>query len=291
MPLPDRAVSPRPAIWLPSRRRTAALPASGGHFPEPIRQAPPNDARIASLLDDLDRVRTPTSVSISPDGATIAWAFNGANGSELHLTGLAPAGSRRIGPTASSRPTPSATSPTPPRRLRRLPPRLVARRQAACLPLRLLRQQRKLAAELRRTTSSSGPSATNDIKQVSHLHGAISDLQWSPDGKSIAFLFVENATRHAGALDAMKPWNGVYGEDGVEVQRVAVCSAVDSADYGDFITAGEPPRLRVHLGARFARDRLRRRHTPWRKQLVGRQALHRGSCAAHSRPMSDRMRI
>ncbi len=57
------------------------------------------------------------------------------------------------------------------------------------------------------------------MKQVSRLHGAISSLAWSPDGKSIAFLFVENATRHAGALDAMKPWSGVIGEDGVEIQR------------------------------------------------------------------------
>jgi dipeptidyl aminopeptidase/acylaminoacyl peptidase len=49
---------------------------------------------------------------------------------------------------------------------------------------------------------------------------------WSPDGKAIAFLFVENATRTAGALDAMKPWAGVIGEDGVEVQRVAIVDAV-----------------------------------------------------------------
>jgi dipeptidyl aminopeptidase/acylaminoacyl peptidase len=47
-------------------------------------------------------------------------------------------------------------------------------------------------------------------------------LAWSPDGRTIGFLFVENATRSAGALAAMKPWAGVIGEDGVEVQRVGV---------------------------------------------------------------------
>ncbi|HKO17739.1 MAG TPA: S9 family peptidase, partial [Acidobacteriaceae bacterium] len=36
----------------------------------------------------------------------------------------------------------------------------------------------------------------------------------------IGFLFVENATRRAGALDAIKPWAGVIGEENVEVQRV-----------------------------------------------------------------------
>jgi len=62
---------------------------------------------------------------------------------------------------------------------------------------------------------------TDESKQLTHLVGGIDSLAWSPDGKSIAFLFVENATRSAGALAAMKPWSGVIGEDGVEVQRVA----------------------------------------------------------------------
>jgi dipeptidyl aminopeptidase/acylaminoacyl peptidase len=40
----------------------------------------------------------------------------------------------------------------------------------------------------------------------------------------VAFLYVEGATRPAGALAAMKPWSGVIGEDGVEIQRVAVAT-------------------------------------------------------------------
>jgi dipeptidyl aminopeptidase/acylaminoacyl peptidase len=83
--------------------------------------------------------------------------------------------------------------------------------------------------------------AANTVKQVSHLRGEISDLQWSPDGKAIAFLFVENATRRAGALDAMKPWNGVYGEDGVEVQRVYAVQVDD--DKGVWLT---PEKLHVY---------------------------------------------
>ena len=83
--------------------------------------------------------------------------------------------------------------------------------------------------------------AVNKIKQVSHLHGEISTPQWSPDGKSIAFLFVENATRRAGALDAMKPWSGVIGEDGVELQRVAAVQP----DQDDFFYLS-PPSLHVY---------------------------------------------
>ena len=63
---------------------------------------------------------------------------------------------------------------------------------------------------------------TGESKQLTHLMGMMDSLTWSPDGKSIGFLFVENATRSAGALAAMKPWAGVIGEDGVEIQRVGV---------------------------------------------------------------------
>jgi dipeptidyl aminopeptidase/acylaminoacyl peptidase len=44
----------------------------------------------------------------------------------------------------------------------------------------------------------------------------------------VGFLYVEGATRPAGALAAMKPPAGVIGEDGVEIQRVAV-AAVNAA--------------------------------------------------------------
>ncbi len=63
--------------------------------------------------------------------------------------------------------------------------------------------------------------ATGTSTQLSHLTGIFQHVTYSPDGKSLAFLFVENATRSAGALAAMKPWSGVIGEDGVEIQRIA----------------------------------------------------------------------
>jgi dipeptidyl aminopeptidase/acylaminoacyl peptidase len=207
-----------------------------------ISQTPPakiktDDARISSLLDDLARVRTPTSVSISPDGATAAYAFNGANGSELHLAPIAPASS-----------TERILSPDTVRNLTNTSPGACASSHPNWSP------DGKQLAFLSGCSNTNGSwqsdpqdnifvwtPATNDLKQVSHLRGAISDLQWSPDGKSIAFLFVENATRHAGALDAMKPWNGVYGEDGVEVQRVSLVYV--DADLEQWLT---PSNLHVY---------------------------------------------
>jgi len=65
-------------------------------------------------------------------------------------------------------------------------------------------------------------------RRLTELRGYMNQPAFSPDGAKIAFLYVEGATRPAGALAAMKPPSGIIGEDGVEIQRVAV-SAVDPA--------------------------------------------------------------
>ena len=83
-----------PLLAEPPRRSSRTLPAPRSRCTTSSslnRQH--SDPRLASLLDSLDRVRTPTSAAISPDGNTVAWAFNGEHGSELHLTRIAPAGS------------------------------------------------------------------------------------------------------------------------------------------------------------------------------------------------------
>ena len=59
-------------------------------------------------------------------------------------------------------------------------------------------------------------------RRLTEIHGYADSPAFSPDGTRIAFLYVEGATRPAGALAAMKPFAGVIGEDGVEIQRVAV---------------------------------------------------------------------
>ena len=58
-------------------------------------------------------------------------------------------------------------------------------------------------------------------KRLTTLKGYVHEPAFSPDGSKIAFLYVEGATRPAGALAAMKPPAGVIGEDNVEVQRIA----------------------------------------------------------------------
>jgi len=58
--------------------------------------------------------------------------------------------------------------------------------------------------------------------RITDLHGYVHSPEFSPDSRHIAFLYVEGATRVAGALAAMKPPSGVIGHEGIEVQRIAV---------------------------------------------------------------------
>jgi dipeptidyl aminopeptidase/acylaminoacyl peptidase len=219
--------APQPAkarrLYLLAVAALLAMPATAFSQTAPFAE----DARITALLDSLNRVRTPTSVAISPDGANLAWAVNGARGSELHLTGIAPAGSAQdgawervlspdtIGDVTNNRPG-ACTASSPAWSPDGTQLAFLSECTGTNGVFRITGQQNIFVWTL----------AVNNIKQISHLQGDIGGLQWSPDGKDIAFLFVENATRHAGATDAMKPWNGVYGEDNVEIQRVA---AIDVA--------------------------------------------------------------
>jgi dipeptidyl aminopeptidase/acylaminoacyl peptidase len=199
--------------------------------PAPASAASAAGPRIAALLDSLDRIRTPTFAAISPDGNTVAWTLHTERGSELHLTPIAPVGSapdRVLSPDTigdATRSKPGACTASHPAwspdgsQLAFLSNCSDSSQNASGNKLQPSAQQNIFVWTL----------AANAIKQVSHLHGELSSLQWSPDGRSIAFLYVENATRRAGATDAMKPWSGVIGEDGVEVQRVAAIELASSA--------------------------------------------------------------
>ena len=59
------------------------------------------------------------------------------------------------------------------------------------------------------------------IKKLTNLQGALDDPKWSPDGKMLGFLFVENSPRRPGAMEPMEPFVGVVHVQSFE-QRVAV---------------------------------------------------------------------
>src|ERR1700742_120199 len=169
----------------------------------------PTDSRIGSLIETLGKTKTPSSAAISPDGTTVAWAVRMRGGSQIHLTSVAdpdPAKDKIVG-TGSSGPNCGSSEP---------------KWSPDGQSLAFVSDCTVNVDKARQEQVFVWSKKSDESKQLTHLTGNIDSLTWSPDGKTIGFLFVENATRSAGALAAMKPWAGVIGEDGVEIQRVGV---------------------------------------------------------------------
>ena len=62
-------------------------------------------------------------------------------------------------------------------------------------------------------------------RRLTTLHGDVNAPAFSPDAKQIAFLYLEGASRPAGALAAQDLPSGVIGENNDDVQRVAAVPA------------------------------------------------------------------
>jgi len=148
--------------------------------------------------------------SISPDGKTVAWSVRKGETYEIQLSDVSDRSTEVTIRPSEGNSTCGSDAPT-------------------------WSPDGRLLAYASDCTSEGGrqpqifvwSKQTGKSQQLTHVKGTIDDIAWSPDGRQIGFLFVENATRAAGALDAMKPWSGVIGEDGVEIQRIAIANLAD----------------------------------------------------------------
>jgi dipeptidyl aminopeptidase/acylaminoacyl peptidase len=198
-----------------------ALVAQSSHPKSSLTPAPDT----ANPIQQTTRVAQPGGVSISPDGTEVAWTLTKDGVHTLHVTNVAdPSKDKVISGSGGS--GCAGTSPI------WAPDSQTIAFLSSCTGDKAHASQEQIFLWSR---------STGATRQLTHLVGNIEQPAYSPDGKSIAFLFVENATRSAGALDAMKPWSGVIGEDGVEIQRVY---AVDSnTGAGKWLT---PSNLHVY---------------------------------------------
>ena len=183
-------------------------------------------AHIEDVLKGLNRGRSVGQVAVSPDGKRLAWLQPAKDGTEIRVAPLDElANSERV--TAAAKP------------------------EQHCREGEIVWAPDAKAVAFFSDCAKPGEQSDlylaqfdgNPARQLTQLNGIAQEPAFSPDGSKIAFLYVEGATRQAGALAAMKPWSGVIGEDGVEIQRVAFAQLGNAAPNAMQVT---PAKLHVY---------------------------------------------
>jgi dipeptidyl aminopeptidase/acylaminoacyl peptidase len=161
------------------------------------------DAVIDQTIATLLRVQTFEQVAISPDGSRVAYVktVRAANGQKTGETGIYISPGSRV--TASTK---KAAEPADEAHIAWSPDS----KQIAFVSDASGGQQLYVA-------SAHG----SKVRALTAAKGAFAMPRWSPDGKSIAVLFIENASRKGGALEAMTPPAGDI-EMQIEEQRIAI---------------------------------------------------------------------
>jgi dipeptidyl aminopeptidase/acylaminoacyl peptidase len=173
----------------------------------PNASAPPAPGSVESVFDSLERVRHFHDAAISSDGKRAAWSVKAREGD----------GPERLGLVYLAE-LPSGT----PRRLTAAKDGKTHRELGAVFSpdgqtVAFLSDalQPKQAQIWIARVGGGAP------RQLTKVTGQLHHLRWSPDGRSIAALFIEGSTQEPGALVPYKPDSGVVQET-LEEQRIAV---------------------------------------------------------------------
>jgi dipeptidyl aminopeptidase/acylaminoacyl peptidase len=184
-------------------------------------------AHIEQVLKGLNRGRSVGQVAVSPDGKRVAW-----------IEGQRDGGSIKVAPFDDLKQAEHVSA--------------AAKPDQHCRENDIAWEPDARALAFFSDCAQPGEQADlylsrldgNPARRLTELRGYVNQPAFSPDGAKVAFLYVEGATRPAGALAAMNPPAGVIGEDGVEIQRVAVADAdPDSPEAPEQVT---PSTLHVY---------------------------------------------
>ncbi len=184
------------------------------------------------------RAAQPGGVAISPDGATVAWTLRGRDGAALHLTEVAnPANDKLIKLEGAAHCAVDNPVWSPDRRHAGLPlhlhERQIQARPGSDLPLVQSVRRDQAAHPPHRRARAARLVARRQVHRV-----PLRRERHPPRRRT---------RRHAA-------WNGVIGEDGVEIQRVYAVDVADGA--GHWLTPDQPACLRIRLGTELEGDRL-----------------------------------
>jgi len=169
-------------------------------------------AHIEDVLQGLHRGRLIGQVAVSPDGKRLAWIQGMPGGEEIRVAPL--------GDLAKSRRVTAASAPEQHCNEAEVTWAPDARSLAFFSDCARPNQQPDLY--LARLDGSPA-------RRLTELNGYVDAPAFSPDGTRVAFLYVEGATRAAGALAAQDLPSGVIGQQDIEVQRIAVAN-VDASE-------------------------------------------------------------
>jgi dipeptidyl aminopeptidase/acylaminoacyl peptidase len=143
------------------------------------------------LLDRLMAVKQFSAVAISPDGKRVAWALHDGAITMLDLA----TNKRRVLTGGVEQTTPQFSPDS--------------------RSLAYIQEEKSGQRQLYVTRGAAEP------KKLTTVLGFIDTPRWSPDGKQIAFRYIEEARREAGALAAMSRAIGVI-EERIDEARIAV---------------------------------------------------------------------
>jgi len=176
--------------------------------PHAFAAAPAVDPRIEQVLTQLGKAQSIQAVALSPDGKQLAWVIQRDGKPTIEVADADGRHVHRV--SAAAKPDRCAESgiawAPDSRRLA-----FVSNCNVDLTSTKVMQNAIYLA-----DTRGNGAPA-----RLAELQGYVRSLQWTADGKSLGFLYVAGATRHASAVAAAKPAAGEIGVSGVEVQRVA----------------------------------------------------------------------
>ncbi|PXV56934.1 Dipeptidyl aminopeptidase/acylaminoacyl peptidase [Dyella jiangningensis] len=180
------------------------LPLLAAAFIPALHAAPAVDPRIDALLTELGKARAISAVQMSPDGSQLAWVVRTDGKDVIEVAKADGSGAHRVGAASGDcNETDPAWAPD-------------SHRLAYVANCGSGQQKDLLIVD---TQTKESPH------HMASLPGVAQGFSWSPDGKSLGFLYVPNGTRRASAVYAAKPASGEIGVDGLEVQRVAAVDA------------------------------------------------------------------